>query len=171
MEREQVAVGKVGDICRRWSSFRGLVRIAAPNGPGRLDQTGPEGVSRVFPLDQRGTGYPRQSPGNAAGDGQCRGPSRVSCSLSRRQHHYRDAEVIRQQLGAGVRGRCWDKASAASDAMHHLSAAPDALREVLITGGIPPLIDLLTTSIVPPTHASSARTVSTINAIPMTCSE
>ena len=48
-------------------------------------------------------------------------------------------KTIRQQLAGDQPWVCWAKVLAAFCAMHYLSHAPQSLREVFITGGIPPL--------------------------------
>jgi len=94
---------------------------------------------RVLLLDQRGTG--RSTPVTTqtlAGLGDAQAQADYLMHF-RADNIVRDAEAIRQQilgqnpwsiLGQSYGGFC---------AMHYLSAAPEGLREVLITGGIPSL--------------------------------
>jgi pimeloyl-ACP methyl ester carboxylesterase len=99
-----------------------------PTDPGWLDRALTE--FRVLMLDQRGTG--RSSP-VAAGDADYLAHFRADSIV-------RDAELFREALdvdrwsvlGQSFGGLC---------AMTYLSLAAEGLREVLITGGVPPLGD------------------------------
>jgi pimeloyl-ACP methyl ester carboxylesterase len=97
-----------------------------PTDPGWLDRALAE--FRVLMLDQRGTG--RSSP--------------VAVADAERLAHYRadsivrDAELLREALGVdrwSVLGQSFGGLCATT----YLSLAPEGLREVLITGGVPPL--------------------------------
>ena len=89
---------------------------------------------RVLLLDQRGTGrstpYGRPGPDPRAD--------------ARRLTHYRadaivqDAERLREYLGV-QRWSLLGQSFGGYCAMHYLSAAPQSLREVFITGGVPPV--------------------------------
>jgi pimeloyl-ACP methyl ester carboxylesterase len=89
---------------------------------------------RVLLLDQRGTG--RSTP---------YGPPGADPEVdAERLVHYRadaivaDAELLREHLGV----RRWSllgQSFGGFCALHYLSAAPQSLREVLITGGLPPV--------------------------------
>ncbi|MET7422014.1 alpha/beta fold hydrolase [Dactylosporangium sp. NPDC005555] len=89
---------------------------------------------RVVMLDQRGTG--RSTP---YGD-----PGPDAAADARRLTHFRadaivrDAECLREHLGA----RRWSllgQSFGGFCALHYLCVAPDSLREVLFTGGLPPV--------------------------------
>jgi pimeloyl-ACP methyl ester carboxylesterase len=90
---------------------------------------------RVLMLDQRGTG--RSTPVGAALKG---GPAEQADYL----RHFRadsivaDAEAIRAELGID-RWSVLGQSFGGFCAMRYLSAAPGALREVLFTGGVPPI--------------------------------
>jgi pimeloyl-ACP methyl ester carboxylesterase len=89
---------------------------------------------RVVLLDQRGTGRstPYGSPGpDAAADAQRLTHFRADAIV-------RDAECLREHLGA----RRWSllgQSFGGYCSLHYLSVAPDSLREVLFTGGLPPV--------------------------------
>jgi pimeloyl-ACP methyl ester carboxylesterase len=90
---------------------------------------------RVLMLDQRGTG--RSSP---------IGPSLPGSPQQQADHiaHFRadsivsDAEWVRRELGV-ERWSLLGQSFGGFCAMRYLSAAPEGLREVLFTGGVPPL--------------------------------
>jgi len=90
---------------------------------------------RVLMLDQRGTG--RSSP---------IGPSLPGTPVEQADYlaHFRadsivaDAELIRRELGV-ERWSLLGQSFGGFCAMRYLSAAPEGLREVLFTGGVPPL--------------------------------
>ncbi len=94
---------------------------------------------RVLLLDQRGTG--RSTPVTAqtlARFGSAQAQADYLMHF-RADNIVRDAEAIRQQL---VAGRTWSilgQSYGGFCAVRYLSAAPQGLREVLITGGIPSL--------------------------------
>jgi pimeloyl-ACP methyl ester carboxylesterase len=90
---------------------------------------------RVLMVDQRGTG--RSSPV---------GPSLPGTPVQQADYlaHFRadsivaDVECIRRELGV-ERWSVLGQSFGGFCALHYLSAAPDGLREVLFTGGVPPL--------------------------------
>ncbi len=90
---------------------------------------------RVLMLDQRGTG--RSSPIGVHLAGT---PAEQAAYLS----HFRadsiiaDAEAIRRELGV-ERWSILGQSFGGFCALRYLSAAPESLREVLFTGGVPPL--------------------------------
>ena len=104
-----------------------------PSAPGWLDRALRE--FRVLMLDQRGTG--RSTPvATLAG----MAPAEQAAYLThfRADAIVRDAELLRAALGAGrwtVLGQSFGGLCATT----YLSLAPDGLREVLITGGVPPV--------------------------------
>jgi pimeloyl-ACP methyl ester carboxylesterase len=94
---------------------------------------------RVLLLDQRGTG--RSTPQNrqtlaAAGD---------AADQARRLRHFRadsivrDAEVLRHAVAGGSPWSVLGQSYGGFVALTYLSLAPEALRQVLIGGGVPPL--------------------------------
>jgi pimeloyl-ACP methyl ester carboxylesterase len=101
-----------------------------PTDPGWLDRALAE--FRVLMLDQRGTG--RSSP-VATGDAEYLAHFRADSIV-------RDAEVFREALG-GDRWSVLGQSFGGLCAMTYLSLAPEGLREVLITGGVPPLGDAI----------------------------
>jgi pimeloyl-ACP methyl ester carboxylesterase len=90
---------------------------------------------RVLMLDQRGTG--RSSPVGTL-------PGLTPQQAADRLVHYRadaivrDAELLRAALG-GDRWSVLGQSFGGFCALRYLSAAPEALREVLFTGGLPPV--------------------------------
>jgi pimeloyl-ACP methyl ester carboxylesterase len=90
---------------------------------------------RVLMLDQRGTG--RSSPVGLQAD---RTPAEQAdhLALFRADSIVADAELVRRHLGAD-RWSVLGQSFGGFCALHYLSAAPDALREVLFTGGLPPV--------------------------------
>jgi pimeloyl-ACP methyl ester carboxylesterase len=106
---------------------------ATPRGPGWLDRALRE--FRVVMLDQRGTG--RSTPVGTL-------PGRAPAEQAEYLAHFRadaivrDAEWIRRELGAepwSVLGQSFGGLCATT----YLSFVPEGLREVLITGGVPPV--------------------------------
>ena len=104
-----------------------------PSAPGWLDRALQD--FRVLMLDQRGTG--RSSPIGTASDLD-------PAALAERLSHFRadaivrDAEWIRRALGVeqwSVLGQSFGGMCVVS----YLSLAPEGLREVFVTGGLPPL--------------------------------
>ncbi len=104
-----------------------------PNGPGWVDRALED--FRVLMLDQRGTG--RSTPvGTLEGMSPAEQADYLSCF--RADSIVRDAEWIRRTLGVqrwSVLGQSFGGLCATT----YLSIAPEGLREVLITGGLPPL--------------------------------
>jgi pimeloyl-ACP methyl ester carboxylesterase len=102
-----------------------------PSSPGWLDRALSE--FRVLMLDQRGTG--RSSPiGHMEGLTPAEQAERMACF--RADSIVRDAELIRAQLGVdrwSVLGQSFGGFCVTA----YLSIAPGALREALITGGLP----------------------------------
>jgi pimeloyl-ACP methyl ester carboxylesterase len=103
-----------------------------PMSPGWLERALRD--FRVIMLDQRGTGRstPYGDPGpDAAADAQRLIHFRADAIV-------RDAECLREHLGA----RRWSvlgQSFGGFTALHYLSVAPDSLREVFFTGGLPPV--------------------------------
>ncbi|HYO40612.1 MAG TPA: alpha/beta fold hydrolase [Nocardioidaceae bacterium] len=104
-----------------------------PSSPGWLDRALVD--YRVLMLDQRGTG--RSSPvGVLAG--------LTPEQQAERLAHFRadaivaDAERLRRQLGV-ERWSVLGQSFGGFCALHYLSTAPESLREVLFTGGLPPV--------------------------------
>jgi pimeloyl-ACP methyl ester carboxylesterase len=104
-----------------------------PTDPGWLDRALVE--FRVLMLDQRGTG--RSSPVG-------RLPGLTPERQAERLTHFRadsivaDAELLRERLGVD-RWSVLGQSFGGFCALRYLSAAPGALREVLFTGGLPPV--------------------------------
>ncbi len=94
---------------------------------------------RVLLLDQRGTG--RSSPVNRHTLGRRGSPPEQARYLA----HFRadsivaDAELIRRELAGGERWSVLGQSFGGFCAVRYLSAAPEGLREVFITGGLPAL--------------------------------
>jgi pimeloyl-ACP methyl ester carboxylesterase len=99
-----------------------------PTDPGWLDRALTE--FRVLMLDQRGTG--RSSPIGAA--------EAEYLAHFRADSIVRDAERFREALGVD-RWSVLGQSFGGLCAVTYLSLAPEGLREVLITGGVPPLGD------------------------------
>ncbi|MES2951996.1 MAG: alpha/beta fold hydrolase [Pseudomonadota bacterium] len=94
---------------------------------------------RVLLLDQRGTG--RSTPVTAqtlAGFGSAQAQADYLMHF-RADNIVRDADAIRQQLIGASRWSILGQSYGGFCAMRYLSAAPEGLKEVLITGGIPSL--------------------------------
>lgn len=94
---------------------------------------------RVVLLDQRGTGL--STPVTAQTLRHLPTPQAQADYLQhfRADNIVRDAEAIRSHLIGDKQWTVLGQSFGGFCAMHYLSAAPEALREVLITGGIPPL--------------------------------
>ncbi len=94
---------------------------------------------RVLLLDQRGTG--RSTPVSVQTLGQIGNAQAQADYLMhfRADNIVRDAEAIRAQLNGGRPWSILGQSYGGFCAMHYLSAAPQGLQEVLITGGIPSL--------------------------------
>jgi pimeloyl-ACP methyl ester carboxylesterase len=90
---------------------------------------------RVLMLDQRGTG--RSTPVSARLPGSAQEQAEY-LSHFRADAIVADAEAIRRELGV-ERWSLLGQSFGGFCAMRYLSAAPEGLREVLITGGVPPL--------------------------------
>jgi pimeloyl-ACP methyl ester carboxylesterase len=89
---------------------------------------------RVVMLDQRGTG--RSTPYGAPDGHPAAEAERLR--LFRADAIVRDAEALREHLGA-LRWSLLGQSFGGFCALHYLCAAPDSLREVYITGGLPPV--------------------------------
>src|SRR3954452_24347544 len=105
-----------------------------PTSPGWLDALLPE--FRVLMLDQRGTGrsapigtLPGMSPQQQA----------EHLALFRADSIVRDCELVREALGV-ERWSVLGQSFGGFCAVTYLSLFPGSLREVLITGGLPPLV-------------------------------
>lgn len=97
---------------------------------------------RVLLLDQRGTG--RSSPLEARALAALGDDGLIAERLShfRADSIVRDCEAIRRELvGDDGRWSVLGQSFGGFCAVHYLSTAPEGLREVLITGGLPPLVD------------------------------
>jgi pimeloyl-ACP methyl ester carboxylesterase len=90
---------------------------------------------RVLLLDQRGTG--RSTPVGARLAGEAAEQAAYLAHF-RADSIVADAEAIRRELGV-ERWSVLGQSFGGFCAMRYLSAAPEALREVLFTGGVPPL--------------------------------
>ncbi|MDQ1624543.1 MAG: hypothetical protein QOJ49_41 [Actinomycetota bacterium] len=94
---------------------------------------------RVLLLDQRGTG--RSSPATRqtlAGLGSAKDQAE-HLSHFRADSIVRDAELIRRELAGGTPWSVLGQSYGGFCAMTYLSLAPEGLREVIVTGGLPPL--------------------------------
>jgi pimeloyl-ACP methyl ester carboxylesterase len=107
--------------------------IASPRGPGWLDRALRD--FRVLMLDQRGTG--RSTP---VGDLPGRSPEQQAEYLAhfRADAIVRDAEWVRRELGV-ERWSVLGQSFGGFCTFTYLSIAPAGLREVLVSGGVPPL--------------------------------
>ncbi|MGW6455413.1 alpha/beta fold hydrolase [Streptomyces sp. NPDC055078] len=94
---------------------------------------------RVLLLDQRGTG--RSTPRNHRTLAALGGPEAQAAHLAhfRSDGIVRDCEMIRQQLTGGAPWSVLGQSFGGFCATHYLSTAPEGLREVFITGGLPSL--------------------------------
>jgi pimeloyl-ACP methyl ester carboxylesterase len=95
---------------------------------------------RVLLLDQRGTG--RSSPVNYQTLGRFASPQAQADYLKhfRADAIVRDAEWVRRQiLGEEVRWSGLGQSYGGFCLLHYLSAAPNGLKEVIFTGGLPPV--------------------------------
>jgi pimeloyl-ACP methyl ester carboxylesterase len=106
--------------------------VGRPGSPSWLDRAVRD--FRVLMLDQRGTG--RSTPYGAPGPDPAADAERLT--------HFRadaivqDAECFRQHLGV-ERWSVLGQSFGGFCALHYLSVAPDSLREVFFTGGLPPV--------------------------------
>jgi len=94
---------------------------------------------RVLLLDQRGTG--RSTPATRQ---TLSGLGSVGAQAAYLRHFradaiVRDAEVLRREIAGGRPWTVLGQSYGGFCAMTYLSLAPDGLREVLVTGGLPPL--------------------------------
>jgi len=94
---------------------------------------------RVLLLDQRGTG--RSTPANRLSLGPVGSPAAQAdyLSLFRADNVVRDAERIRRELTGGAPWSVLGQSFGGFCAVTYLSMAPEGLREVFITGGLPGL--------------------------------
>ncbi|MER5770388.1 alpha/beta fold hydrolase [Streptomyces sp. NPDC001985] len=94
---------------------------------------------RVLLLDQRGTG--RSTPQNRQTLPQRGGPGAQAAHLAhfRADSIVRDCELIRRRLTGGAPWSVLGQSFGGFCATHYLSTAPEGLREVFITGGLPSL--------------------------------
>ena len=138
--REVVAPGKVDANLPYLVYFQGGPGSGAPrpvDGGGWIGRALQD--YRVLLLDQRGTG--RSTPITAQtlaglGDAQVQADYLMHF---RADNIVRDAEAIRQQLIGDQPWSILGQSYGGFCAMHYLSAAPQGLKQVLITGGIPSL--------------------------------
>ncbi|MEO3974789.1 alpha/beta fold hydrolase [Streptomyces sp. CAU 1734] len=94
---------------------------------------------RVLLLDQRGTGL--STPRNRQTLTAVGGPDAQAAHLThfRADSIVRDCELIRRQLTGGEPWSVLGQSFGGFCATHYLSTAPEGLREVFITGGLPSL--------------------------------
>jgi len=95
---------------------------------------------RVLLLDDRGTG--RSTPVTHQTLARCGSPQAQAEYLARfrAEDIVRDAELIRRELlGAEGRWSVLGQSFGGFCVVHYFSAAPDGLREAIMTGGLPPL--------------------------------
>ncbi|ANW16837.1 alpha/beta fold hydrolase [Streptomyces clavuligerus] len=94
---------------------------------------------RVLLLDQRGTG--RSTPRNRQTLAAFAGPGAQADHLAhfRADSIVRDCELIRRRLTGGAPWTVLGQSFGGFCATHYLSTAPEGLREVFITGGLPSL--------------------------------
>ncbi|WP_351236583.1 alpha/beta fold hydrolase [Streptomyces sp. NPDC002133] len=94
---------------------------------------------RVLLLDQRGTGL--STPANRQTLPLRGGPKEQADYLAhfRADSIVRDCEAVRRQLTGGARWTVLGQSFGGFCATHYLSTAPEGLRTVLITGGLPSL--------------------------------
>jgi pimeloyl-ACP methyl ester carboxylesterase len=138
--REVVAAGKT-DATLPWLVFlQGGPGGASPRPTGRsswLDRALDD--YRVLLLDQRGTG--RSTPANRQTLARLGGARAQAGYLAnfRADSIVRDAEIIRRELAGGEPWAALGQSYGGFCAVTYLSLAPDGLREVMITGGLPGL--------------------------------
>jgi pimeloyl-ACP methyl ester carboxylesterase len=104
-----------------------------PTSPGWLDRALQD--FRVLMLDQRGTG--RSTPVGSL-DGLTPEQQADRLALFRADAIVADAEVVRSRLGVD-RWSVLGQSFGGFCGLHYLSSAPQSLREVLFTGGLPPV--------------------------------
>lgn len=125
---------------------------------------------RVLLLDQRGTGL--STPANRQTLPLRGGPREQADYLTRFRSDsiVRDCELIRPQLTGGEPWTVLGQSFGGFCAVRYLSAAPEGLKAVLITGGLPSSTRTRTTCTGPPIPASSARSPRTTPATRRTSS-
>jgi pimeloyl-ACP methyl ester carboxylesterase len=138
--REVVAADKKGEKLPWLLFLQGGPGFGAPRPEGKggwLKRALAE--YRVVLLDQRGTG--RSSPIESETLGQLGSPEAQADYLKqfRADGIVQDAELIRRALLGDEPWSVLGQSYGGFCAVHYLSAAPEGLREVIITGGIPPL--------------------------------
>jgi pimeloyl-ACP methyl ester carboxylesterase len=138
--REVVATAKAGERLPWLVFLQGGPGSASPRPVGRwswLDRALAD--YRVLLLDQRGTG--RSTPATRQTLGRLGGAKEQADYLV----HFRadsivaDAEIIRRALTGGEQWTALGQSYGGFCAVSYLSLAPEGLREVLITGGLPGL--------------------------------
>lgn len=113
--------------------FEAARPTAYPSSPGWLERALRD--FRVLMLDQRGTG--RSTPvGRLEGMTSEEQADYLSCF--RADSIVQDAEMIRKSLGL-EKWSLLGQSFGGFCAVHYMSSAPEALREVLLCGGIPPI--------------------------------
>jgi pimeloyl-ACP methyl ester carboxylesterase len=138
--REVVAADKAGSGLPWLLYLQGGPGFGAPRPRGReswLDRALDD--YRVLLLDQRGTG--RSSPASRHTLARL-GPARAQADYLARfraDSIVRDAELIRQELADGQPWSVLGQSFGGFCAVSYLSLAPEGLREVFITGGLPGL--------------------------------
>jgi pimeloyl-ACP methyl ester carboxylesterase len=104
-----------------------------PTSPGWLDRALRD--YRVLMLDQRGTG--RSTPVGTL-PGMTPQQQADHLALFRADAIVADAEIVRERLGV-ERWSVLGQSFGGFCALHYLSVAPQSLREVIFTGGVPPV--------------------------------
>jgi pimeloyl-ACP methyl ester carboxylesterase len=104
-----------------------------PTSPAWLDRALRD--YRVLMLDQRGTG---RSSAVGVLPGLTPEQQAERLALFRADSIVQDAEVVRRELGVD-RWSLLGQSFGGFCALHYLSVAPDSLREVMFTGGVPPV--------------------------------
>ncbi|MEU5163134.1 alpha/beta fold hydrolase [Streptomyces sp. NPDC020875] len=138
--REIVAVGRAGDDLPWLVYLEGGPGFGARRLVGRqawLDRALRE--YRVLLLDQRGTGA--SSPLNRQSLAAFADPAAQADHLAkfRADNIVRDCEAVRPRLTGGAPWTVLGQSFGGFCATHYLGTAPEGLREVLITGGLPSL--------------------------------
>jgi pimeloyl-ACP methyl ester carboxylesterase len=138
--REAVAPRKQGQDLPWLLFLQGGPGMRSPRPTGRSGWLGRALQDyRVLLLDQRGTG--RSSPATRQTLAGLDSPKDQADYLThfRADSIVRDAELIRHQLGDGKPWSVLGQSFGGFAAMTYLSLAPEGLREVIVTGGLPPL--------------------------------
>ncbi|GGZ08491.1 alpha/beta fold hydrolase [Streptomyces nitrosporeus] len=139
--REAVAASRAGDGTLPW-----LLYLEGGPGFGARRFIGTEAwigravrEFRVLLLDQRGTGL--STPANRQTLPLRGGPREQAAYLAhfRADSIVRDCELVRHRLAGGKPWTVLGQSFGGFCAVHYLSAAPEGLEEVLITGGLPSL--------------------------------